>query len=79
MVDNREITIMVFKLLLINIIINNGASFCQVKIKNKINQVICLVKLGSQKCIGAPPSFKINDKISKIDKFLLNIECHESL
>lgn len=78
-VDNNEIKIKIF-MFLINVNINSGAIFCQVKIKNKINHVICLVILGNQKCNGAPPNFKIKDISNIVDKNLwLNIEYQDIL
>lgn len=77
--DSNEIKIIVL-ILVIKVIINSGAIFCHVKIKNRINQVICLVKFGNQKCKGAPPSFKIKDINIKEDKILwLNIEYQDIL
>lgn len=59
---------------------NKGAIFCQVKIKNKINQFICFVMFGNQKCRGAPPNFKIKVNNIIVDKILwLNIEYQDIL
>lgn len=69
-----------FILLLIKFNINKGANFCQVRIKNNINQVICFVMFGNQKCNGTPPSFKIKDSIINVDSnLLLNMEYHDIL
>lgn len=71
--------IIIKKLEFISLNINKGASFCHVNNKNKILQDICLLMLGSQKCIGAPPSFNTKDNRIKILVDVLNIEYHVNL
>ena len=80
MVDMMEINIIILRLVLISLVKNKGAIFCQVSIRNKFIHDICFVILGNQKCIGAPPNFIINDiNIINLIRLFVYIEYQDRL
>lgn len=80
MVERIEISMITERLEFIRLSISKGATFCQVRIRNKVIQAIFFVILGSQKWRGAPPSFKTKERIIKtVTKLLENMEYQDKL